>query len=348
MKHLNKFLAFLPIAVITVLMFTIGCTKEGPQGPAGTNGEDGQDGQDGNATCGQCHDFSETIKGKMVQYDASLHATGTAFERNSTSCAPCHTSKGFREVMETGAQATGDAISNPTPVNCYTCHNIHQTYSADDWALASIEPVTHWQGGTVFDGGTGNLCANCHQTRPSTLPDAGNPSGDFIVSSTRFGTHHGPQSNLLLGVDGYGTTSDGKHAHFAEDFNSCIGCHLAEAYGNQAGGHNMGVTYEYHGGDEILTAGCLNCHSDEDALLENTEEFYADMEEEMTMLWDMLVEAGIGNAEDPTYAIPGTYSNAVAGAFYNFKYLEEDKSKGLHNPTYSQQLINAAKDALSK
>jgi hypothetical protein len=303
---------------------------------------------DGNATCGECHDFSENIKAKMIQYDASVHATGGTFERNSSSCAPCHTSKGFREVLETGEQRTAASISDPTPVNCYTCHNIHQTYTTDDWALATIDPVTHWQGGAVYDGGTGNLCANCHQSRVTDpFPDATSPNGDFTISSFRFGPHHGPQSNLLLGVSGY-DVSDTQHPHFSGELNSCVNCHLAEAYGSQAGGHNMGVAYGYHGSTELLTAGCLNCHMDEDQMLANTEAFYAEIEADLETLWNMLVEAGVGDPENPHYAVEGTHTNAQAGAFYNYKYIEEDRSKGLHNPFYTRAMLDAAMEALSK
>jgi hypothetical protein len=346
MKNFKNLLQLLPLAVATLLFITVSCTKEGPQGPPG---EDGVDGADGNATCGQCHDFSETIKAKMVQWEASLHRTGGTFERNGTSCAPCHVSKGFREVLETGLQATAEAISNPTPVNCYTCHNIHQTYESADWALASTAPVTHWQGGTVYDGGgNGNLCANCHQSRVTDpFPDAGNPGGNFEITSFRFGPHHGPQSNLLLGVGGYGVAARASHPHFNADNGSCIGCHMAEPFGSQAGGHNMAVVYDYHGGDHLLVEGCLACHTDEDQLLENTEEFYAEIEADMAELWQMLVDAGVGDPDNATYAVTGTHTNAAAGAFYNFKYIEEDKSKGLHNPTYTRNMIDAAKSALS-
>ena len=344
-----KFLNY-PVRLITIVCFVTctllwSCTKEGPQGP---KGEDGVDGMDGNATCGQCHNFSETIKSRMVQWEASLHATGGTFERNSSSCAPCHTSKGFREVVETGMQETGASISNPTPVNCYTCHNIHQTYEVEDWGLATTDPVTHWQGGSSYDGGNGNLCANCHQSRvTSPFPDDGNPGGDFEITSFRFGPHHGPQSNLLLGVGGY-DLADVQHPHFNADNGSCIGCHMAEPYGDQAGGHNMSVSYGYHGGTELLVDGCLDCHTDEDQLIENTEEFIAEIEADMEELWQMLVDAGIGDSTNATYAVTGTHTNAAAGAFYNFKYIEEDKSNGIHNPTYTRQMIEAAKDALSK
>lgn len=344
MKNLNKLFRLLPLAVATLLFITVSCTKEGPQGPAG---EDGQDGADGNATCGQCHDFSETIKAKMVQYATSLHATGSAFERNGTSCAPCHTSKGFRERIETGLMETAENISNPTPPNCYTCHNIHQSYTADDWTLATAEAVVHWQGGTTFDGGTGNLCANCHQARVTDpFPDAANPGGTYTVSSSRFGPHHGPQSNLLLGVGGYGVSGAVAHPHMNAE-NTCVTCHMAEAYGSQAGGHNMGAAYDYHGSTEPLTAGCLGCHPDEDGLIEDLEEFKMEMEEDLATLYQMLVDEGIANPETGL-ANTGDYTNAVAGAYFNYIYLEEEASMGVHNPTYAKDLIEAAMDALSK
>lgn len=342
MNNLTRLMTIFAFATLTIFW---SCTKEGPQGP---KGEDGVDGIDGNATCGQCHNFSETIESKMVQWEASLHRTGGTFERNSTSCAPCHVSKGFREVLETGQQETAEAISNPTPVNCYTCHNIHQTYAVEDWALATTEPVTHWQGSTTYDGGNGNLCANCHQSRVTDpFPDDGSPNGNFEITSFRFGPHHGPQSNLLLGVGGY-DLAEASHPHFNADNGSCIGCHMAEPYGDQAGGHNMALGYQYHGHTELLVEGCMDCHTDEDQLKANTEEFIAEIEADMEELWQMLVDAGVGDPDNPTYAVTGTHTNAQAGAFYNFKYIEEDKSKGIHNPTYTRNMIQAAKDALSK
>jgi hypothetical protein len=37
--------------------------------------------------------------------------------------------------------------------------------------------------------------------------------------------------------------------------------------------------------------------------------------------------------------VPGTYSNELAGAFYNYKVIEEDRSHGLHNYKYTKTLL---------
>ena len=344
MKKSNLYPLFVALMFAASAVFYASCTKEGPQGPPG---EDGIDGTDGTATCGQCHNFTENTTARILQWENSTHANGGNYERNGTSCAPCHTSKGFREVLATGAMETETAISNPTNINCYTCHDIHQTYTASDWALATAEPLVMWQGGHTFDGGTGNLCANCHQMRTFTMPDASDPSGDYTVSSSRFGPHHGPQSAMLMGVNGYGVETS-PNPHFSKDHNTCVGCHMAEPYGAQAGGHTWNTAYAYHGHTELLTAGCLasGCHTNEDLLLENYEELEAEIQALIDTLYPLLVDAGIANPETGL-ANPGTYTNDVAGAYFNYVTVAlEDRSNGIHNPFYIKNMLETALESL--
>ena len=91
-----------------------GCGKDGATGPKGDTGATGADGV---AKCGTCHNVTTQILAKQVQWENSTHATGGHYQRNSTSCAVCHTNEGFRERIETGAFATVADILNPTPPN---------------------------------------------------------------------------------------------------------------------------------------------------------------------------------------------------------------------------------------
>jgi hypothetical protein len=342
---------FFSVAAITALIFVAACTKEGPQGPPGQDGEDGINGTDGTATCGVCHNFSEELTAKIAQYNKSTHATGvTSFEGNREACAPCHTSKGFREVLETDTTVTAAPISNPTQPNCYTCHNIHQTYSATDWALATTDPVTFrfnaGNPGMTFDGGSGNLCANCHQARTiSPYPDAANLTGTVTFTSFRYGPHYGVQSQVVSGQAGFELGFDGAvtHAHSAIE-NTCITCHLAEPFGQLAGGHQMGMYIEEEGAYNF--AGCLECHTDEEALAENTEELMTEVTTLETQLWDLLVTEGIADPNNVGYAVPGTYTNLVTGAFLNYKFVHHDRSKGVHNPTFTKTLLENSIEAL--
>jgi len=344
MKKFRFLSMLMSVAVVVSLILAGACTKEGPQGPAGANGQDGEDGidgKDGNATCGVCHDNSELVETKVLQWGASIHATGGNYERNAVSCAPCHTSQGFKEVVVTGAMVTEETIADPSNINCYTCHFIHDTYTVDDWALRTTAQVTlQINGETMPDYGNGNLCINCHQPRPATIPDAANPEGTYQVTNGRWGPHHGPQSTVLTGKAFYMVGSGYSNSMHDQTPGGCIGCHMTDAFGSQAGGHSFNITYEYHGSTEYNLVGCVDCHGSTDDAEAAIEEFEPEFEALLTELGTLLQAAGIYNpAGTSGTAVTGTYTNKVAGAYWNFITLEEDRSMGIHNPKFTKKIL---------
>jgi hypothetical protein len=44
--------------------------------------------------------------------------------------------------------------------------------------------------------------------------------------------------------------------------------------------------------------------------------------------------------------IPGTYPEAVANAMWNYKFVQEDQSMGVHNSAYTKALLQQALDAM--
>ncbi|HSG67283.1 MAG TPA: hypothetical protein VK994_01155 [Bacteroidales bacterium] len=343
MKKLITLLLIAPVLVFALIVAS--CTKEGPQGP---KGEDGIDGANGVATCGQCHNNSQILTAAINQWEHSTHATGGNYERNSGECAVCHTSQGFLGFNIDGTydpEAEGASIANPNPINCYTCHQIHSTYTGDDLAftLTDAAELRNTDGAT-FDFGKANLCATCHQGRTvDPFPVEG--GADITVTSSRYGVHHAPQANTIAGMGLFEPGSGyNNHAHSGIE-NACVTCHMADAYGAQAGGHTMNIAYEYHGATELNLAGCMECHSDEDALIENTEELQAEVQALLDELKVLLDAAGI-TAEGSDSSIPGTYSVEVAGACLNYKALVEDRSLGVHNPTYIKRVLNNSIAAL--
>ena len=261
MKNLRFLTMFISVAVVVSLIFVVACTKEGPQGPAG---EDGIDGQDGNATCGICHDNSETVETKIGQWGNSFHATsGLQFE-NRTTCAPCHTSQGFKEALAIDSSATVAAIPDPANINCYTCHKIHDTYAVEDWELRVTSANAFWLSGETVDLGKANLCIKCHQPRTSyAIPYVTNPDGIYTVTSARFGPHYGGQGTTLTG-NAYYKVEGAAYINSAhtdiED--ACVTCHMADAVGYASGGHTFKVLDEEEG---LNTNGCLECHTAEEA-----------------------------------------------------------------------------------
>ena len=330
----------LSVAAITALIFVAACTKEGPPGKDGAPGKDGEDGingTDGTAVCGVCHDNSESVETKIGQWGKSIHAIGGRNFENNTGCAPCHTSQGFKEALANDTTATMAPIQDPANINCYTCHMIHDTYTAADWTLRKTDPNTFWLTGETVDLGKGNICVRCHQPRISyQIPDVTNPGGTYTVSSTRFGPHHGPQGTTLNGIAFYKVGSGYFNSAHTNIPDACVTCHMASATGYHNGGHTFFVEDEEEG---LNTNGCLACHTASEAETLK-DDLQAEIETKLEELGALLVTAGIYNpAGTSGTAVKGDYTNTVAGAYWNFISIEEDRSMGVHNPRFVRKLL---------
>jgi len=331
------------VAIVVSLIVVGACTKEGPPGKDGVDGKDGEpgiNGTDGTATCGVCHDNSEGVEIKTAQWAGSVHAIGGHNFENRTTCAPCHTSQGFKEVVNTDTTATMAAISNPANINCYTCHKIHDTYATGDWELRKTTPIKFWLTGNTFDLGNGNICAQCHQPRTSyAIPDVTNPTGTYTITSSqrRFGPHYGSQGSTLVG-DAYYLIGGGyiNSSHVGIE-DACVTCHMAEPIGYTAGGHSFNIYDSFEG--DYNVAGCTGCHTADEAL-ELIEAFHPEIEALLTELGTLLETAGIYNpAGTSGTAVPGDYTNDVAGVYWNYKSIKEDRSLGVHNPKFVKRIL---------
>ena len=338
------------LVIGTMLLAVAAAACEGPAGPDGAQGPQGLQGPQGvpgeNAlnTCSDCHDADATMVAIEHQYAASTHGSGPNFERDGSGCNLCHTHQGFMTVVNGEAAPTN--IEQPAPVNCRTCHQIHTTYTGDDFALTWTDDVDLELGGVVSLG-DGNLCANCHQARtPSPNPTI--DGADVAVTSYRFGTHHGPQANVVAGEGLYEfagsvTYPTGAGPHTAT---GCNTCHMAEPFGAQAGGHTWAMTYDYHGSTEELVTGCQNCHETATSFAilgdvpAQVETLLGDLE---TLLRAQGILIDTLGAE---YARPGTYSANLAAAYVNWQSITEDRSMGLHFPGYVVALLTNTIEAI--
>jgi hypothetical protein len=185
--------------------------------------------------------------------------------------------------------------------------------------LFALEDVT-------FDGGKGNLCANCHQPRRD-FPEA--VDGMITGISTHWGPHHGPQSAMLLGVAGSIKGNPSAHYMLARD--TCVTCHL---------GQNKSHTFE------PLLSACQTCHSGAENF--DIDGVQTQVQAMIDELGEALVAAGVlsENSVDGHPTVTEA-PEAVATALYDWLYVaHEDKSKGVHNPAYTKALLQAGLDAM--
>jgi hypothetical protein len=135
------------------------------------------------------------IVSKEAQFrKLSVHGTGEAFVRGEgTDCAGCHGTEGAKARINAGLpphDPSVEGVTNVSPFDCRTCHNIHTTYTKADFSLTGdAQPVVLEKTGGTFDGGKGNLCANCHQIR-NDLPVA---SGGNIDLGRQTGSRSDPR-----------------------------------------------------------------------------------------------------------------------------------------------------------
>jgi len=282
-------------------------------------------------TCMQCHNDTTLITGKQTAWSESVHGTGEAYVRGSSaSCAGCHSGGGFSAMVAMGLNPSTVEAGDPDPTrqDCRACHQIHITYTSEDWALETTAPVTLYafEEEVVFDGGKGNLCANCHQPRRTI--DAVDPNGNIAITSTHWGPHHGPQSAMLLGLAGAGDVAGRPSAHAMLVNDTCVGCHLGEA--------------DNHTFEPDVSA-CQRCHSDAEDL--DIDGVQTEVQAMLDELEEALIAKGLLDEEGhPTVdSVPA----ADAQALWNWIFIaHEDKSKGVHNPSYTKDLLEASLEAV--
>lgn len=223
-----------------------------------------------------------------------------------------------------GAVEEGDP--NPTRQDCKACHLIHTTYTGEDWALTTTDPVALYAiEGATFEGASGNLCANCHQPR-RVFPEA--TDGMVEITSVHWGPHHGPQSAMLLGLAGAGADGSAM-SHYSQVEDTCVTCHTGGA---------MSHTFE------AKIESCQACHSGAESFDINgvQTEVQAGLDE---------LEAGLiakGWLDEEGHPAVETIPEAEAAALWNWIYIaHEDKSLGVHNPAYTKALIEAGLAALA-
>jgi hypothetical protein len=272
-------------------------------------------------SCTECHNDTTLIIGKETAWEETLHGTGEVYVRGaSASCVGCHSGGGFSAMIAAGsnpgAMEAGDP--NPTRQDCRACHQIHTTYTGEDWALETTDPVAFYAiPDQTFDGGKGNLCANCHQPRRDA-PVAEN--GMITGINSHWGPHHGPQSAMLLGLAGAGEV-EGSPSRHSQVEDTCVACHL---------GANADHTFE------PSVDACLECHDGVENFDINGVQ--TEIQALLDELEELLIAAGLLDEEEHPIVTEAPVDQATA--LWNWIYIaHEDKSLGVHNPTYTKALL---------
>lgn len=302
------------------------------------------------------------------------HAVGAfaGYAGGRAGCAGCHSGAGFVQWIKEGMPVTEDGIVGdietvpaPTAITCAACHDPHD--NTLPFQLRNLEGQTG--NGTQFsleEYGTGALCMTCHRSRRNAADYLEYPDDIVTNLSSHFGPHHAPQADMLLAtnVPTFGLDlPTSPHLQATED--GCVDCHMAlKGYPDQIdedgnvrtfGGHTFNMVNEE---GEHNVASCAPCHGEigetfgskkyyvnGNADLDNdgTEE---GLQEEVQGLLDYLASLLPQDADGNVAINDPSVTTTDARAGYNYFFVYEDRSLGVHNPAFTVALLKASIEAV--
>ena len=345
----------LSLVLLLIPVFLVGCEGDvgpaGPAGPAGEQGDPGAPGEPGepgadiNENCTQCHVNDVLLIAKMQQFAISRH--GSAYTRDSGLCVNCHSHQGFLDRVETGVWAEPeDPMENVTTMNCRTCHQIHTTYTDDDFAFTRSGAVEFAVAGETVDLGTaGNLCAGCHQARPSGYEMPVIDGDPITITSDRFGPHYGGQGDMFAGIGLFDFDSEsglgGKHVHATDPLSEgCPTCHMVSSIRNgSSGGHTWAMRNDREAANRT---GCETCHNVDwdDFDMNDVQTNVQALEDSLAAI---LLDTGFisWNGDRYVVATEDPVPANIAAGIWNLQSVHYDKSKGIHNPPYIEGILES-------
>ena len=303
-------------------------------------------------TCAVCHS-SGSNHIKPQEWVNSKHATAPREE--SKDCAGCHSGIGFIDRLA-GASTVR---TNYAAITCVTCHDPHDASNPSQLrspGVVTLKDTSKAGGATVIaSAGKGAMCMQCHMSRRD--------AATYVTTATpnnRFGPHHGPQADMLAGVNAitYGLSIPSS-AHGLVVSNTCVTCHMQTVASTnaaflKAGGHTFNMSCDTGTNTLDMVAACQGCHGpsatsfdvarvdyDGNGFVEGVQTEVKGLMTQLSMLLPPLGKAKLTVSEVGS-GITTNYTTAQRKAVYNLLFVMEDKSYGVHNTAYAVGLLKAS------
>lgn len=268
-------------------------------------------------------------------------------------CVKCHTAQGFAEGKTKAAE-----IANPLPQTCIACHSL-ENHGRVPGYVRIFGRITLPDKITIANAGTGAVCMTCHNSRRDVT--------NAQIFQEKRAPHGSPQADMLKGsgafeVLGY-RYSNSWHTTIE---NGCVACHMAQPpRGAQriVGGH----TFKVSSGEAQNTSACQGCHKEVEAFNRpalgdfDGDKIIEPVQDEVKGLLALLketIESGMDGGKGGTLSEshgrvafkkkdgeaikPEDISEAQYIAAYNYFFVHNDKSNGIHNTAYAVQLLQSA------
>ncbi|UCG15345.1 MAG: SMP-30/gluconolactonase/LRE family protein [Phycisphaerales bacterium] len=336
--------------------------------------------------CGTCHEPHNNDAGtpflrrdtRGAQLCGSCHAEGAEWQHaghadeqadpwshydwtqpNRASCRMCHSGNGFIDFSE--GLASGDQSGEFRVLDCSVCHAAHGKPQSED-LLRVFDDVTLPGGVALADAGPNATCMTCHNGRRT-------PGGTSLTPHYLLG---GVMLQGINAADFGATLSSSRHTTVA----TCVDCHMAASPtapapgAGKVGGHsfNMAVhdpddpDYGFENVENACNASA--CHGDTGALTVFNRPAFGDfdgngsidgVQDEVEGLLNVVFAAIEGTGavflgSYPYWDLAGVdpaLEQTVRDAIWNYEYVDNDGSLGVHNTDYAVGALQAAYEALT-
>lgn len=317
------------------------------------------------ATCGNCH----AIDGleRRVAGTVTIADGGVATDINKGHI-------NYKAASGAATEAVYSGFGKNAIIHCTTCHAF--TPTNDPHNTGKYDPgqaplrVPSATGDTVFiekspaDAGApvgqsvaykaGNTCVYCHKSRKDVTFYI---TASNRISSATWGPHQGPQADLYSGLGGYNFAAAkyGTSVH-TTIANGCVSCHMVGVASNKnVPDHSMtpalsycktchttfsGSSYDVQSGQSAVRAAIreLQAALNAKGLLTRSEAkpYFALTDSEMADGNFALDRTRPGSNPDGSDQV---LDAPTAGAVYNYLVIARGGDFGVHNPTYTKQLL---------
>jgi hypothetical protein len=312
--------------------------------------------------CNVCHNApSKHILGGW--WLASNHASMplSSAEAGNASCYPCHSGAAFVKFANNRQSPGYSAATDNFPsISCATCHDPHSTKNENQLRIVSLDSLVNGYKPPAGIGGKGLLCMNCHHGRSNAEAKVASQAVKF---ADRFYNHYSPQADMFFGANGieYGLNLTGLSSHSGIK-DACVTCHMATRVEGSASlsNHQMGMVNS--SGADIVTA-CTSCHGNitkfDDVKASSDYDGNGKIEGVQTEVQGLLDKLKAQLPKDATGEVVTMAKDSAAvkshpryptvlSAMWNYWYVKNDFSLGIHNPKYTVAILQASLRALDQ
>jgi predicted CXXCH cytochrome family protein len=318
--------------------------------------------------CATCHEGSHhPFYSEWLQSPHNFDETGAHGAPVNGGCQGCHEGVGAAERLSGdlsefyGGAPYGspprDTTDHPIAgIVCATCHDPHNAENPGQLrTTADVHLVTaNGESPVVTEGGSGKLCMQCHHARRG-------PESQIENGYDHFGPHANPQADMMAGKSAYHGVADenfvwARPVHL-NVVNSCKTCHLNMAeYVSEAEPAKTGHTFlpkveacePCHGVLESFDDIRANDDYDGNGMVEGVQ---TEVHGLLVKLEEALYDSGIDTTggADLAEALGDTNRSTIVQreSGYNWVFVEDDKSTGIHNPFYCVQLLQQSYNHLT-